>query len=101
MEAKTCDCRHCCLVPLCGIVPVVSGRFRRNLAWLIPTIRSTTSSPSPTISRSTLLYARFYWPLIQMLPGHRYYPTRDEHQRALDAHEWWTSGIRPADQRRT
>jgi hypothetical protein len=40
---------------------------------------------------------RFYWPLIQVMPGRRYYPTRDEHQRARDAHEWWTSGIRPAE----
>jgi hypothetical protein len=40
---------------------------------------------------------KFYWPLIQVMPGHRYYPTRDEHQRARDAHEWWTSGIGPAE----
>lgn len=37
----------------------------------------------------------FYWPLIQVIPGHRYYPTRDEFQRARDAHEWRSSGIRP------
>jgi len=40
---------------------------------------------------------RFYWLLIQVMPGHRYYPSRDEHQRARDAHEWWTSGVRPAE----
>jgi hypothetical protein len=39
----------------------------------------------------------YYWPLIQVMPGHRFYPTRDELQRARDAHAWWTSGIRPAE----
>ncbi len=40
---------------------------------------------------------RFYWPLIQVMPGHRYYPSRDELQLARDAHKWWTSGTRPAE----
>src|SRR5262245_4325265 len=40
---------------------------------------------------------RFYWTLIQVMPGHRYYPSRDELQRARDTHEWWTSGTRPAE----
>ena len=37
------------------------------------------------------------WPLIQVMPGHRYYPRHNELQRARDAHEWWASGIRSAE----
>jgi hypothetical protein len=40
---------------------------------------------------------RFFWPLIQVMPGHRYYPTREEVQRVREAHKYWTSGTRPAE----
>jgi hypothetical protein len=41
---------------------------------------------------------RFYWPLIQAMPGHRYYPTRDEVERYWELHENQSFGTRPADQ---
>lgn len=40
---------------------------------------------------------RFYWPLMKLMPGHRYYPTREEYQRARVAHPWWMSGTRPVE----
>jgi len=40
----------------------------------------------------------FYWPLIQVMPGHRFYPTRDELQQVQHAaREFQIPEIRPAE----